>query len=273
MTIVFKGNGHWIGLYTDTKVARPAGNTFFETDTGDTLVSDGTYWWLTSLPGPLSPRRWGTVPLGATGTVGVGMFHALSAATGIGTTTAVISDANGKYLNLPSGTTTGNRGGYRYNVNTAWARHHDPKFRMRFQLPAATDYTLSRLYIGFGTNQEMTTDDPLANINGVMVGFVSANPATHFKILHNDGGATADYDDDVAGTTQATDTAIHDLRIVADTTNSKFAVKWDNNAYVNVTTDIPAASTNLTLIFQNETNESGVAKTFRVYSGYVQTEK
>jgi hypothetical protein len=273
MTIKYRGDGLYSGLVTDTKPSAPEGFRFMETDTGDVLVSDGTYWWLTGFPAPFSKRRYGTASISGTTTVGgTGFFNSLLAATGSAVSSPVITDINGRYTNFVSGTNLGDRTGQRYNSSVLINRQQDFKIRFRFQLPAATDYTLSRLYLGVRTNAEPTGDDPLSGANGFMVGFTSANPATAFKVLQNDGTGSTVATADVAATEQATDTNIHDFRMVADQVNTRFSLKWDNNAYVHFNTEIPDSTSAITVIFQNETNESGVAKTFRLFGCRAQTE-
>ena len=139
-------------------------------------------------------------------------------------------------------------------------------------MPASSDYTLARLYIGFSSLAADTNGDDAFNAaSGVCIGFVSANPATAFKVLRNDGSGATDVSSDPAGSSQATDTTAHEVRIVADEDNSRFSVKWDSNAYVHFTSEIPAASTGLGIVYQNETNDSGNAKTFRLYSFNIQS--
>jgi hypothetical protein len=268
LTIQNRGNGLRTGLSTDTKPTLGAGFRFYETDTGDTLTSDGTYWWLTAWPGVMSPRRFGSVPTSGNTTIGNGMIGTVSPATGHASNTNTFSDPNGRYNTVTSGAVSGDRGGYRYNSNLMM-RINSPRMRFRFQLPASTDYTLARLYIGMAVNQEMTGDDPLNAANGVLVGFISGG--ANFQVMRNDGtGATVLAD--VAASAQALDTAIHNVYIVADEANSRFSVRWDNNAYVHFTTDIPGSTNALTLIYQNETN-TAAAKVFRYYNGIIQTER
>ena len=101
MAIVYTSDGVYVGLSTDTKPVSPAGYRFFETNTGDWQVSDGTYWWISSL-GALSNRRWGFIPVSTGLTVGVGMLTAVVSATGTGGVTSVLTDTtNGRYINYP----------------------------------------------------------------------------------------------------------------------------------------------------------------------------
>ena len=272
MAIVPLGDGQYVGMYADTRPTAPLGWTLREMDTGDVLVSDGTFWWLTGPPGPMSPRRWGAAPQGAATTTGIGMIPATTAATGTGTVADVVTDAtNGKYRSFPTGTVTGDNGGQRVAVNNFTARHHSPRMRFKFQLPASGDFTLSRLWIGWGNNAEPAGDDAFNAVSACCIGLISGG--TNFIILRNDGSGATNVADNVAGSAQALDTSVHTVSIVADEANTRFGVKWDANAYVFVNTDIPAATTSIVPIFQNETNESGVAKTFRLWNLQIQAEK
>ena len=258
-------------LSTDTKPTAPAGTLLRESDTGDVHISDGTYWWLCGAPSPLSNRKIGYMQWSQNVGLGTGMLHSCASATGIGATTFPGDSTNGRYTNYPTLTTLGNKAGFRVNIGTLFLRAFNPRIRFRFMVPTSGDYTLARLYLGIATNAEPTGDTALNSAAGCMVGFVSGG--THFKIFHNDAGAAGDYDDDVAASPQALDTNIHEVRIVADEANTRFSVKWDTNPYVHITTDIPSSTNLLSIIMQNETNESGVAKAFRLYSCAAQSDK
>ena len=77
---------------------------------------------------------------------------------------------------------------------------------------------------------------------------------------------------DVASSPQVLDESIHTVSIVADHINTRFGIKWDNNDYVFYDTEIPSATAIMSLGMMNETNEA-LAKTFRLYSLFVQSDK
>lgn len=266
MAVKGAGAGQITCLYSDTKPTLPAGYRAFETDTGDILVSDGTYWWLTGAPAVMSPRKYGSLALGNTITQGTGMFTLFTNATGIGTTNSVISDAtNGKYATFPTGTTTGNKGGMRINSSLFTSRPFNPKMYIKFKLETTT---LQRIYLGFATNAEPTGDDPYGSGTvAFMIGHISGD--TNFKIIHNDTSGATVFDD----TGTALNTSIHTIKLVADEANTRFSWSLDGGTYSHVTTNIPSATNNLTVVFQSETNESGVAKTFDIFAASMNTDK
>jgi hypothetical protein len=270
MAVQILESGIYSGLYTDTKPTAPSGYRFYETDTYDTLVSDGTFWWNTTSFNPHSPRRWGSMGWGASATVGVGTISGVTAATGTGSQTYSVDATNGKYLNNPSLTTIGNRGGFRINSSGLTRYDQDPRIRFKFQLPAATDHTLARLYLGFAEQAERTGDDPLNADQGVMVGFISGG--TDFKIIRNDDVGVTLFSDP-GGAAKTLDEVAHEVSIVSDSVNSRWAVKWDAGAYDFFTTEIPTGTMNVTIHFMIETNETAVAKTVRLYNMLVQTER
>lgn len=260
---VLYGAGVLRGLSTDTKPTLPKGSRFYETDTHDTLVSDGTYWWLETAQNPYSPRRWGSMQWGAGGTVGQGMLANVAAATGAGTQSFGVDNTNGRYFLHTSGITAGTKAGYRSNISTLVTRQWNPRMKFRFHLPFSTDYVLSRGYFGFTTNIEPTGDDTLNARAGFMIGWISGG--TNFIVQRNDAVGATDVSGNVAGSAQALDTSLHTVSIVADEPNSRFSVKWDANAYVHFTTEIPAATHQMTIFWHMETNEAA-AKNFRMYN-------
>ncbi|MDW0140108.1 MAG: hypothetical protein QOK66_00985 [Nitrososphaeraceae archaeon] len=264
------GIGVYTGLGSDTKPTAPNGSKFYETDTHDTLVSDGTYWWLETAQNPYSPRRWGSMQWGSSATAGQGMLSTVLAATGAGTQSFATDNVNGRYFTHATGTTIATKAGFRSNIASLLTRQFNPRMKFRLMLPAAADYTLSRGYFGFTTNTEPTGDDALNARAGFMVGWISGG--SNFIVQRNDGTGATDVSGNVAGSAQALDTALHTVSIVADEPNSRFSVKWDANAYVHFTTEIPAATTQMTIFWHTETNEAA-AKNFRLYNLHCESGK
>lgn len=268
MATSYIGNGQYVGLSSDTKPTAPSGYQFYETDIGDTFVSDGTYWWLRGIPSPFSTKKVGYFSMGTAGLTGVGMLSTLTNATGAGSQAFLITDStNGRYLNMNSGTTVGNRGGVRTN-DYVTLRTWNPRIRFRFKLIASTNL---RLWLGFigGAPTEVSGDDPLnGGIPGVLFG-INTTTATNWVVTHNDATTTATTDD----TGTAYDTNVHTVQIVADNNNTRFAWNLDGGAYTNLTTDIPSTTNGLGLVMEIETNDSGVAKNFAMFNVFVQSDK
>jgi hypothetical protein len=270
MAVVLADNGLYHGLSSDTKPTAPAGYRFYETDIYDTHVSDGTHWWLVPNHNPYSPRRWGYLPWGTSLTVGLGMTSLLAASTGAGTQVFANDATNGRYVTCSTGASALNKGGYRISGANTTRRGYNGRARFRFQVPTSGDYTTARLYIGLATNGfEPTGDDAYTTNTGVLVGFISGG--THFKIIHNDGTGSTVIED--LTTPVTLDTAIHTVSIVGDEANSKYAVKWDSQAYKDITTDIPSSTNTSAPIWQNETVNAADPKAFRMYNMFCQADK
>jgi hypothetical protein len=262
MAIVPVSNGLLAGLSTDAKTAYPAGYRFIETDTGDQHVSDGTYWWLSTL-GILSDKRIGFTPTGNSNTVGMGMLSVMTGASNPGSITIGLDNTHGRYTNFPTGAASTNKSGIRVAAGIG-QREFNIRTKIRFQL---VDTTLMRLYCGLMGIAEPTGDDPFGSGTvGIVCGITSG--ATNFEIMRNDTtGATV-----ITSTGVAVDASPHIIKIVADEANSRFSWSFDNSAYTHYTTDIPAATNSLAFMAQAETNTSA-AKTFKLYNGFIQADR
>lgn len=269
MTLTYLAGKVIQGLSTDTKpIANIQANTiFYETDTGDTLVSDGTYWWVTAR-GPFSTKKLGYLTWGNNISGGIGHYANLTASTGAGTQTQAIDTTNGRYQLCVSGTTSGNKGGYRNAAATLFTRAFNPKLRFRFKILQSTN---ARFYFGFlGTTiPELTGDNPLDNLHGFIFGVMPTTSATNWVLATNNGAATTTLTDT---TVAFNTTGVHDLKLVGDDTNSRFSWSLDGGAYTHVTTNIPISATALSLIFTSETATTAAAS-FNLYNAFAQQDK
>jgi hypothetical protein len=258
------GNGQKIGLSTDTKPTLPKGWRFYEEDTGDTLYSDGTYWWLAS-PGPFTSRKWGRGPMGGSVQNGSDLTISMSAYTGAGSQSMSTSNTSaGKHVRYRTSTTTGNRGGVRSAMEMS-LRDWNPRIRIRFALVHTTNV---RYYMGFAPAAELTGDDPLNALDGFMIGYIAATSANYI-IMHNDGtGATTTVSTGVA----AVGSAVHDAKLVYDNANSRISWSFDGGAYNHITTDIPRTAQVQNLHMAVETAE-GALKDLQVFDLSVQSDK
>jgi hypothetical protein len=272
MTVVNFGNGLWYGLSTDTKPSVSAGSRFFESDTGDTLLSDGTYWWLSGFPSPFSPRRIGILSPGPSMANGaIGLCSALSPATGAGGTNNSISftdTTNGRYYLGITGTTVANRGGARQgSIVTTWAMN--PKVRFKFKLVTNTNQNFWLGFIGGVPTEPSGVGVLSAGSPGIMFG-VNSGLATNWAIMNNGTSGSAV----VTDTGIAYDTNIHTVNLVGDSANTRFAWNIDGGAYSFVTTtaSLPTTTNGLGLVAEIEAEET-VAKSFQLYEMSIQTEK
>lgn len=269
MTVVYKGDGVYTGLSSDTKPSAAfTGNTFEETDTRDVLVFDGTYWWIKTL-GPFSIRKIGYFSSGSNISAGVGLFSNPQGATGAGTQVQAIDSTNGRYQQMATGATIGNKGGYRINAVFLFQRSWNPRMRFRFRLESVSNV---RYYFGFFGGAgltELSGDSPLDNRDGFTFGIIPSTSTANYSIASNNAAATTT----VTDTGIANDTtSLHTIALVADNTNSRFSYSYDGGAYTHVTTNIPAATTQLSWAFSAETSDA-VGKVFRLYNGFMQSDK
>jgi len=272
MTVTTLFNGYLTGLSTDTKPTSPSGYRFYETDLGDELISDGTYWWLRGYPSLFSTRKigwgnWGRTVTQATG----GLLNDWTAHTGTlgaSNNTSGFDSTNGKYTTLQTGTTTAG-GGSKVNVAALTIRKSNPRIRIRFQLVELTNH---RLWMGFMTNLEPTGDTAF-NAGGYAFALgisttLSSPLNANFVIWHAPNTTVTSVDD----TGTAFDGNVHTVYLVGDDANSRFSWKLDSGSYNHVTTNIPTQSGSLTFVFMNENTDS-LNKSFRIYDFMVQSDK
>lgn len=269
MAISTLADGVLIGLSSDTKSSMPVGYEFRETDTGDKLISDGTYWWVKSI-GPFSSRKIGYLTWGNNISGGIGHFANLTAQTGVGTQSQAIDTTNGRYQNCVSGATSGNRGGYRNAASTLFQRSFNPKLRFRFKIAQSTN---ARFYFGFEgpTIPELTGDSPLDNLSGFIFGVMPTTSTTNWSVCYNNGATTST----LVNTGIAFDTTnIHTLSLVADDTNTRFSWSLDGGVYTHVVTPavIPASTTALSFTFSCETATTAISN-FSLFSAFAQQDK
>jgi hypothetical protein len=265
MTVTYTSDGVYYGLSTDTKPTAPAGYRFYETDFGDTSISDGTYWWLAGPPSALSTRKVGYLTWGNNVSNSIGHFANNTAAATAGTQFQNLNSADGRHQICISGTTTGNKGGYRSSSVMLFSRQQNPRLRFRFKINQSTD---ARFYLGFvgTTAPELTGDTPLDNLHGFIFGVMPTTSTTNWSLCRNDGDATSDMTD----TGVAFDTTnIHTISLVADDSNSRFSYKLDSGSYQHFTTEIPAQTTALSLVYLCETNTNAAAS-FNLYTAYAE---
>jgi Right handed beta helix region len=254
------------------------GNTKLTTDeSGDLLVSDGTYSWLAGPPTMLSKRKWGMFNVGQAiaGTsgsslmsLGIGMLTPLTAPTQtapVGTPGTVKDGTNGRAVHFIAGAFAGNNAGARVGVTYVEAAV-DFKYRCRFRFPAAGDFANTRIWLGLGTAADFTGDDPLNALNGVVLG--TGTDHANFRWMYNDAAGVTNFID----TSVAKDTAIHEVKIVCTGGATKWSVSFDNGAYQDLPNNFPGPTANIGPHFSMETQDA-VTKNLYVFSAFVSTEK
>lgn len=149
-------------------------------------------------------------------------------------------DADGYYVEEQ---TTGGMGSgpSGYIVTDSVRRDLNFDVTIKFRLNTLTD---TLMYLGFFDNDPLTV--ALASIEHFALILQSDNANVNFRISHSDGITQ--------GTTQVAlqDTSIHTVRLVSDESNTQFLYSFDGAALTAVTTNIPAATTNLDLYLEVE---------------------
>jgi hypothetical protein len=184
---------------------------------------------------------------GGSASAGEGLFNG-NITPAASQTYSLSSFAGGTAPTFTTGGTSGNQGGFRTNT-VITERAQDFIFRGAFHLTNAANV---RGFIGFVDDAAAfrSGNDPLNAKSGIGIGWditVDAN----FRIFHNDGSGVTVRDN--WPTTTAIDVNDHAFEIRADNTNSRFQVYVDSMAVANITTDIPAANTDLAFQCYNET--------------------
>jgi len=105
---------------------------------------------------------------------------------------------------------------------------------MKFRVPATLD---RRFWAGFFTADPSNDDNPIEEHIALRLSTSASN--VNFVISHADGVTQAETQLAIA------DTAIHTIRIVADEANSKFQYSFDGAVLADLTTNIPASTTDL----------------------------
>jgi hypothetical protein len=125
----------------------------------------------------------------------------------------------------------------------------------------AENNTLMRVFMMFSSSDSAVGPagaDPLANNSGI--GLKLASSGTHFVIYHNSGDATSTTGANIL----AVDTNKHVFEVRADNANSKFQYRLDYGSWVDISTDIPAATTDLCIQAYMENDETAVTKTMNL---------
>jgi len=138
---------------------------------------------------------------------------------------------------------------------TLFERGTNPDITVKFRVNSTA---VRRVWIGFMEADHMASDSTAATHKFAMR--LSTSPAvTGFTIVHSNGTTET-----VEAQIQASDTAIHTIRLIADNANSRFGYSFDGAAIVWITTNIPAATDDLGFQCQIRTLEA-VAKNMNMW--------
>lgn len=136
----------------------------------------------------------------------------------------------------------GNNAGWRQPIAIS-RRAFGAEYYCKFSLShTSTDI---RTYFGYcSSGGAPTGNDYLNALSGIML--YSIDGVTNFRVGKNDGsGATVFVDTGIAS-----DTAVHEFRIKADDTNSRWGWALDSQTLTWETADIPASTTSLDILYE-----------------------
>ena len=174
-----------------------------------------------------------------------GMFSGVCVSTG---TFSANSPGSGTQARWTTGSTSGNQGGFRTNVAMV-ERGHNFRLRGKFSL----DSTVStRGFIGVTSEMAsfITAGFPLNAKSGIGLAWDTPFSATNHWFVHCDG--TTNVLNNLSPAVPV-DTSGHSFEIVANAALSRFDVTFDDVAQTPISTNIPAASTEMAVACYIET--------------------
>lgn len=218
---------------------------------------------LSALSGPIRGKKFGRFD-GTSTSSGSGIFSGgFSQTGGAG---AFMDTVNGMYSRFDTGAVSGNTANMRY-ANPYTVRAFNPFLGIKFMLSVATN---NRTHIGFKTTPTTAvadgTDDPLANISGVMIAQRAADNT--FQICSNNGSANSNFAPTGVSIVANTIYTIK-FRAVGD---SKFQYSLNGGAWTDITTQIPASTTAIGVYAGIQTAESAIHQQ-RIYGIETQSDK
>jgi hypothetical protein len=137
---------------------------------------------------------------------------------------------------------------------------------MRVQLVSTTNM---RVFFGMSSDaaNSPSASDTYADSKSVaMIVVRTTDLGGTYKFVHNDGSATALYED----TGISVSTTLRTWEIYGDDSGARFGWAVDGGSITWYTTQVPASTTNLGIIHEIQTNDSGVAKSMNVVAVYTE---
>ena len=166
-----------------------------------------------------------------------------------GTSTAVgtITNTLGNVIRWTTGAVSGNMAGRRFGAITM--RQHNPKMSIRPRLGTVPAGDMLA-WFGFNSSTAEWNGNTEANSNSVfMIGFRTTD--TNYQVIHNAGAATAGYIDTGIS---AANTSGHTIELMADEDNTRWLWRVDKGGFQEVTSGVPAATTQLAMGYGIQTN-------------------
>lgn len=250
MTIQVINPAILLGLSTDTKpTTRPANTIFIETDTGLFYKYNGSSWvFFQGMTGPVRQKKIG----GYTATSSVNGWGIFGSMTNTGTFAAnQFDNTNGTYAKMSTTSTINSASTHKYSAFIT-IRAFNPVLAVKFK--NATSATSNILYTGFkASSGDPTggTTDPLASNSGIML--VQRAADTQYQICTNSGGANSTF---TSTGVNVDTTTVNTIVFRADDANTKWQWSLNGSAWTDVTTTIPASTTQLVYMSGIQTTEA-----------------
>lgn len=165
-----------------------------------------------------------------------------------GTWAAVAPDADGARRNLPTAATLNNESGFNSSSATNLTHNLNVDLTLKFKIISTT---VLRFWFGFFVSTPMASDVPTIEHFGMRLSTSAGN--VNYVLSTADGVTQSEVQIAVA------DAAVHTLRLISDSTNSRIGYSWDGAAVVWKTTNLPVGTTALQLWCRLRTLEA-VAK-------------
>jgi hypothetical protein len=202
-----------------------------------------------------------------TGTGGTGILNGFLISQN-GTLTFNRNTTDGIYQTFTTGSSNTNTAAVKTN-DTYTCRAFNPTFKCKFRLPSVSSV---RMDLGFIS--DMTFDpknsDWLANESGAALSFgTGRGNQTSFYLSTNNGSAASNFSGPIA---TATANTVYSIEIVFDNAASKVKYSWNGGAFVDVTTQVPAATILLGVAFGVQTT-TGSTKSIDIFGVDVASDK
>ncbi len=245
-----------------------AGNNIAITNNADEILIDSTS---SSIPKPTysNPKKFGYFYPSSTSDDANGGFGGLLADITSDGIQAFGDDADGARWSSPTGNGAGNDAGVQSANANMFRMEWNTNMIVRAQQLSTTG---QRMFVGFTFQPTLpNTNTPCASAS--CAGFVIDSDDTSWSIVTNSGDATETRTACTSGC--AEDTAVHTFQIRADAANSRFCFIFDAEAEQCVSSDVPAATTDLFLDIEveNAVGGAGSSTSIEIYSIYVESDK
>jgi archaellum component FlaF (FlaF/FlaG flagellin family) len=176
-------------------------------------------------------------------------------------------DADGTRWSTPVTVTGGTDGGIQSANANNFHEEWNIKLIAKIQQSATSSH---RIFVGFKQSAAMPNSDSICGAGGgsECAGFVIDSDDAAWQIITNNGDAAETRTACTSGCTD--DTLVHTLQVRSDAANNRWGFTWDDNPEQFVSTDTPAAATDLFVDVEMES--TGTNNSIEIYHIYVETD-